>query len=306
MWRAFRLGILIITALLILAGGIFLIGSKHFLFRETYNLQADFPNVAGLDNGANVRVGGIHLGTVKQISLPEDPSGKLIVVMQMASSTRSIIRKDSVASIKTEGLLGDKYVEISFGSEKAPEVENGDSIKGEPPADFTDAALAATNQAKAAAAAFTDDAEALKQNFLLRGFFKRRGYEDEADLSRSRISKLPSERASHAFAYDPKDMFDREDNANLKNQKKLNDAGEFLQQNKFRLAVVACSAETGDSEKDRLLTQARAKVVRDYLVQNFKFDDTRVKIIGLGKSGENTMRILVYAGAAPEAHSGAQ
>jgi len=55
-----------------------------------------------------------------------------------------------------------------------------------------------------------------------------------------------------------------------------------------------------------VLAQARAKVVRDYLVQNFKFDDTRVKIIGLGKSGENTMQILVYAGAAPEAHSGAQ
>lgn len=44
-----------------------------------------------------------------------------------------IIRQNSVATIKTEGLLGDKYVEISFGSEKAPEIESGDTIKGETP-----------------------------------------------------------------------------------------------------------------------------------------------------------------------------
>ena len=54
----------------------------------------------------------------------------------------------------------------------------------------------------------------------------------------------------------------------------------------------------GDTEKDRLLTEARSMVVRDYLVQNFKFDDTRVKTIGLGKSemaGEGgKVEVLVY------------
>ena len=66
-----------------------------------------FQNVAGLDNGAGVRVGGIHLGTVKYISLPSGPNGKLTVVMDMADSTKNIVRQDSVATIKTEGLLGD-------------------------------------------------------------------------------------------------------------------------------------------------------------------------------------------------------
>ena len=87
--------------------------------------------------------------------------------------------------------------------------------------------------------------------------------------------------------YDAKDIFDKSDNAKLKNEKALDEAGKFLEQNKFRLAVVAASDEIGDTDKDRVLTQARAKVVRDYLVQNFKFDDTRVKIIGLGKSSED-------------------
>jgi hypothetical protein len=78
----------------------------------------------------------------------------------------------------------------------------------------------------------------------------------------------------------------------------LDEAGKFLEQNKFRLAVIAASVEIGDTEKDRVLTQARAKVVRDYLVQHFKFDDTRVKIIGLGKSPKpdetNKVEILIY------------
>ena len=79
--------------------------------------------------------------------------------------------------------------------------------------------------------------------------------------------------------------------------KKLDEAGQFLEQNKFSLAVVAASEDVGDTNKDRVLTQARAKVVRDYLVQNFKFDDTRLKIVGLGKSpepGASKVEILVY------------
>ena len=75
MSRAFRLGLFIVATLLILAAGVFLIGEKRFLFRRTYRLKAEFQNVVGLNNGADVRVGGIHLGTVKYISLPNGPSG---------------------------------------------------------------------------------------------------------------------------------------------------------------------------------------------------------------------------------------
>ena len=298
MSRAFRLGMFIVATLFILAAGVFLIGEKRFLFRGTYRLEAEFQNVVGLNNGADVRVGGIHLGTVKYISLPNGPSGKLTVVMDMASSTKNIIRQDSVATIKTEGLLGDKYVEISFGSEKAPAIESGDTIKGETPVDFSDAALAAMNQTKTAATAFAEDADALKQNFLLRGFFKQRGYDDPSELKKNKISQLPLQPSNKEFVYDAKDIFDKFDNAKLKHEKAFDEAGKFLEQNKFRLAVVAASAEIGDTDKDRVLTQARANVVRDYLVQHFKFDDTRMKIIGLGKSaktGETSKaEVLIY------------
>jgi len=57
MSRAFRLGVFIVVALLIFAAGVFWIGERHFLFSSTYRLSADFPNVAGLNGGAEVRVG---------------------------------------------------------------------------------------------------------------------------------------------------------------------------------------------------------------------------------------------------------
>jgi hypothetical protein len=63
MSRAFRLGIFVVATLAVFAGGAFLIGSREFLFQSTYRLNADFPNVAGLQGGAEVRVGGIHKGT---------------------------------------------------------------------------------------------------------------------------------------------------------------------------------------------------------------------------------------------------
>src|SRR5437870_10338207 len=79
MSRAFRLGVFIVIALLIFAAGVFWIGNKQFLFHSTYRLNAEFQNVAGLNGGAEVRVGGIHEGTVRQIQLPIRPNEKVRV-----------------------------------------------------------------------------------------------------------------------------------------------------------------------------------------------------------------------------------
>jgi phospholipid/cholesterol/gamma-HCH transport system substrate-binding protein len=305
MSRAFRLGIFIVATLVILSAGVFLIGSKRFLFNSTYTLKADFQNVAGLNNGADVRVGGIHQGTVKEIDLPKRPDEKVTVVMDLAKSTQDVIKKDSVAAIKTEGLVGNKYVEISFGSQGAANVQNGDVIGAETADDMSTMtkniekqATAATAQATASAATFEEDMEALKHNFLLRGFFKDRGYDDASELTKNEIPRLPTGAHIKEFDYDAKRIFDKPDDAKLKHQKDLKDAGKFLEANKFGLAVVASSTSKGDTDKDRVLTEARAVVVREYLTQNFRVDDTRVKTIGLGKSteaGENgKIQIFVY------------
>src|ERR1700723_1031406 len=106
MSRAARLGAFILATLAILAIGIFIIGNKKYLFTDTYQVKAQFNNVVGLDVGAEPRVGGVHRGPVHSIELPHDPTGKITVVMDMDSSTHDIVKKDSIASIETEGLLG--------------------------------------------------------------------------------------------------------------------------------------------------------------------------------------------------------
>jgi outer membrane protein OmpA-like peptidoglycan-associated protein len=255
-----------------------------------------------------------------------------------------VIKKDSVASIKSEGLLGDKYVEISFGSPDVERVRDGDTIDTAPPLDISDlisktnqildsakdtmqnvdsistkvnngqgtmGALVndkkiyqqvndATEQAKAGATEFQENMEALKHNFLLRGFFKKRGYEDSDELTKHQISRLPPEQSAKSFDYDGKQIFDKPDTAKLKNEKALNEAGSLLQASHFSLAVVVASTGMkGDADKDKQLSEARAAVVRDYLTKNFKFDDTRLKTLGLGKTpegGDNgRVEILVYS-----------
>jgi len=149
--------------------------------------------------------------------------------------------------------------------------------------------------------------EALKHNFFLRGFFKERGYESAADLKKNEVSQLPEKPVAKQFTYEAKKVFDKPDAAKLKDAKALSDAGNYLQSNPFSLAVVAAYTDMkGDTEKDRLLTEARSMVARDYLVKNFKLQDTKIKTIGLGKSNRapdgGSVEILIY----PEGTTAAQ
>lgn len=360
MSRAARLGAFIIVTLTILAAVIFIIGSKQYLFTPTYRLKAQFSTVVGLDPGADVRVGGVHTGSVRGIQLPSKPNEKITVLMDLQRSTHDIIKQDSVAAIETEGLLGNEYVSISFGSAQSLNVKDDDTITSQPPLviadlmkkadgildssqqalnnvtvvtanlgsisgkinqgqgtigalvndkkvytqlDETTAGLRDTvNHAQAGVTAFQENMEAMKTNFLLRGYYKKRGYENSADLVKNEIPELPGTAPLKTFTFDSKQLFDKLDTAKPKNLKSLRAAGEFLADTEFGVAVVVVSSgSTGDAQKDLVLTQARAMVVRDYLVGNFTFDDSQLKTLGRGKgksatpdSGWGTVEIIVY------------
>jgi len=360
MSRAARLGAFIVATLAILMAGVFIIGNKQYLFSSTYQLKAQFDNVAGLDAGADVRVGGVHSGTVSSIVLPHKPGDKVTVVMELGKATHEIIKQDSMATIETEGLLGNQYLAISFGSAGKADVRDGDTIASQPPLEMADllqktsgildssqqaiqnATRATANldsisakinggqgtagalvndkqlynnleqtsssmrdtmvQAQAGVTDFQENMEALKHNFLLRGYFKKRGYEDSAELAQNEIERMPQGTPIKEFTYTAKQLFDKQDSAKLKNQKSLNASGEFLANNQFGLAVIAVSAGMeGDSQKDLVLTEAQAMVVREYLVENFGFDDSQLKTLGLGKqtnakpdAGGGTVQIIIY------------
>jgi outer membrane protein OmpA-like peptidoglycan-associated protein len=331
MSKAFRLGIFTVGSLLVFGAGIFWIGSRDFRFTRTYRLYADFQNVAGLGNGATVRVGGIHQGSVRRILLPKRPDQKVRVEMDLRESTRNVIRKDSVATIRTEGLVGDQFVEITFGSPDGQGVRDGETIRAEQPIQIADmlkktnaildsaqgavqsidqtagnmeAISAKVNSGKGTAGALVndrsvyeqinqatanlqDDTEALKHNFFLRGFFRKRGYENSADLSRNAITRLPTATPEKRLSYSGAKLFKKADSAKLKNGKLLDDLGRLLEQNPHGLAVIASyGGRLGDSDKELQLTQARAAVVRDYLAQHFRLDDKHIKTFAVGKTAQ--------------------
>jgi phospholipid/cholesterol/gamma-HCH transport system substrate-binding protein len=345
MSRAARLGAFIVATLAILVAGIFIIGGKQYLFRSTYQLRAQFDNVVGLDAGGDVQVGGVHSGTVHSIVLPHKPGEKVTVFMDLDKTTHEIVKQDSVATIETEGLLGNQFLAISFGSARSGEVRDGDLIASQPPLEMAEllqkasglldgtqqaiqnATQATANldsisakidkgqgtagalvndkqlysnlektsssmrdtmaQAQAGVTDFQENMEAMKHNFLIKGYFKSRGYEDSAELAKNEIEKLPEGAPAKEFTYSAKQLFDKQDSAKLKNQKSLNAGGEFLANNQFGFAVVVVSeGMEGDTQKELVLTEARAMVVRQYLVENFGFDDSQLKTLGMGKQAE--------------------
>ncbi len=374
MSRVIRLGAFIFAALLIFGAAVFLIGEKQFLFSPTYRLKANFDNVAGLDAGAPVRAGGVRIGTVEKIQLPRHPTEKVMIEMQLEEATQSVIRKDSVAAIETEGLLGSKYLEISFGSAQGESLRDGDTLQTRPPMDYADIARKAGNtiesakqaidsakdaidmskaaignlttatgdvksitskindgegtigafvndrktfeninamtgslrevvdEAKTGVVSFQENMEALKHNFLLRGFFKDRGYFDSADLTRYAIDRLPEGTPSKKFLITNKDLFDKPDNAKLDKEKLLNEAGKYLESNEFGFVVIVVhTGSQGSKEENLKLSQARAAVVRQYLAETFKIDDSRIRTLGLGESAqsetgkEGSLEVLIYA-----------
>jgi outer membrane protein OmpA-like peptidoglycan-associated protein len=157
-------------------------------------------------------------------------------------------------------------------------------------------------QAQAGVTDFQENMEAMKHNFFIRGFFKSRGYEDSSELARNEVERLPEGTATKEFTYSAKQLFEKQDSAKLKNQKSLSAGGEFLVNNQFGFAVVVASTGMeGDTQKDLVLTEARAMVIREYLVENFGFDDSQLKTLGMGKqadtnsdAGWGTVKILIY------------
>jgi phospholipid/cholesterol/gamma-HCH transport system substrate-binding protein len=297
--------------------------------------------VSGLEEGADVRVGGLRKGTVRKIELPSRPDGKVTVVMDVSRQTRNLIKEDSIASIQSEGLVGNKFVEITFGSDASPQVPKDGTIQSTQPIDISDL-INKTNgildttkttldnlqtatanvsditgkinggqgtvgalinsktmyrQATAGVEALHSDADALKHNFLLRGYFNKQGFADPSEIQKYLIPKVPPEPPEKAFRYDAARMFDK-DAAKVKDEKALNEAGTFLQTRDAGVAVIEASAgPVGEADKDMQLSQARAYAVRDYLLNHFKLDDKRLKIIGLGKTeSPASLRILVYGG----------
>jgi len=122
-----KLGIFVLTGTILLIVSLYLIGSKQNLFSDTMSVYVKFNDVNGLIKGNNVRFAGIAIGTVKEVKISNDTV--VIVELIIRQDATRYIRKGSIAEIGSDGLMGNKLINISTPDPSSPFVSEGDTIK---------------------------------------------------------------------------------------------------------------------------------------------------------------------------------
>lgn len=219
-----RLGLFVAVGLALFMIAIFLIGRQKNLFNPVFKLTAIFQNVSGLQVGSNIRFSGINVGTVDNISIIDDSTVR--VDMLIRKDVQKFIKADCEAGIGSAGIIGDRVLSITQGSAEAEMVKDGQQIVSKEPIE-TDAIMAslkvtADNSAvvskqvldittkintgsgtlsriindesmsrnvkqtianlKKGSQGFSENMEAAKDSFLLRGSYKRKAKEDQKVL----------------------------------------------------------------------------------------------------------------------------
>jgi len=141
-WREVRVGALLIVALALLAYGIFRVGELFDIFTPRYELVALFPNAGGISEGSPVTLAGQRVGHVKRIDfIPmERKTGgnHVMLTLSVAKDVQDQIRDNSQARLRTQGLLGDRFVDVAPGTPEARVLQPGDTLPSVPPPDTED------------------------------------------------------------------------------------------------------------------------------------------------------------------------
>jgi phospholipid/cholesterol/gamma-HCH transport system substrate-binding protein len=125
--KKLRLGLFIISGTVLFIVGVYLIGQRQNMFKKTFTISAYFQNVNGLQNGNNVRYSGIDIGTVRDITMVNDSTIK--VDMNIDEKIIVHIKKDAIATIGSDGLVGNMILNIVPGNGHTEIISNGDTIE---------------------------------------------------------------------------------------------------------------------------------------------------------------------------------
>ncbi|MGB6364902.1 MAG: MlaD family protein, partial [Thermoanaerobaculia bacterium] len=130
MSRELKVGILVIVSLIVAALAIFLVGERSNVFARKNDYFVRFESVSGLATGNPVQLNGVIVGSVHRVVLPEDVEEQYLTVwVSIDRRYADRVREDSRARIKTLGLLGDKYIELTSGSPGFAQIESGGEIR---------------------------------------------------------------------------------------------------------------------------------------------------------------------------------
>lgn len=122
-----RLGMFVILSTVIFIGAVYLLGQKQSLFKKSFTVSSYFQNVNGLQKGNNVRYSGVDIGTVQAIDMVND--SVIQVTMKIDEKIVGHINRKAIATIGSDGLVGNMIVNIIPGEGIAERIQNGDVIQ---------------------------------------------------------------------------------------------------------------------------------------------------------------------------------
>jgi phospholipid/cholesterol/gamma-HCH transport system substrate-binding protein len=229
-----RLGMFIAGGLALFVLAIFIIGKQKNLFNPVFKINATFYNVSGLQVGNNIRFSGINVGTVNNISILNDST--VGVEMLIRKNVRQFIKSDCVVAMGSEGRIGDRLLIITQGSADAPLVTEGQQLMSTEPVEM-DAIMASlqvtadnatiisgqlaeimihinngngtlgrlikdstiaenlnqtVNNLKKSSKGLNENMNAAKENFLFRGYYKRKEKAAEK-IKADTLEKMPEQ-----------------------------------------------------------------------------------------------------------------
>jgi phospholipid/cholesterol/gamma-HCH transport system substrate-binding protein len=125
-----KAGMFLCFGLVVMMITILMMGGGKSLFQKYYRVNLEVLDAGGLAVGASIRSGGLKIGRVEDITFTENYGGvKITMVIEIEFKQR--IRQDSVVRFQTQGVLGDKYLEVAAGTAEQPAVEDGGTIQAE-------------------------------------------------------------------------------------------------------------------------------------------------------------------------------
>jgi phospholipid/cholesterol/gamma-HCH transport system substrate-binding protein len=136
--QAVLLGVFILTGLGLAAVGLFAVGSRQWLWSDTFHVLVAFPTIAGVETGTRVRVQGIEAGEVEAVEPPAVPGEAVRLRLRLDGRLRHLLRADASAQIVNEGMIGGKVIDIHPGTAAAAPVVDGAVLASRPGSDLTE------------------------------------------------------------------------------------------------------------------------------------------------------------------------
>jgi phospholipid/cholesterol/gamma-HCH transport system substrate-binding protein len=136
--RNITVGVFVAAGVSLFAVGIFLIGNQHKAFARHFDVYTEFANLDGIAKGAKVRVAGMDAGEVVDVAVPDRPPAKFRVKLSIEQRLHVLVRTDSVVTIATEGVVGDKFLLVHQGGHQTSEALPLTTLPSKEPLDLSD------------------------------------------------------------------------------------------------------------------------------------------------------------------------